>query len=106
MDIDKLKELFRDIKYQTDYMEGSWGDNVMLSRMAREDDISPWSIEELIDKFCKENKINLDEKTCVICNKLFTEFGANPSPVKESGVCCNKCDNEVVIPARMEGLNG
>jgi len=59
----------------------------------------------LIDKFCKENNINLDEKTCVICNKLFTEFGANPSPVKESGVCCNKCDNEVVIPARMEGLN-
>ena len=106
MDIDKLKELFRDIKYQTDYMEGSWGDTSMLSRMALEDDISPWSIEEAIDKFCRENKINLDEKTCVICNKLFTEFGANPSPVKESGVCCNKCDNEVVIPARMEGLNG
>jgi len=106
MDIDKLKELFRDIKYQTDYMEGSWGDTSMLSRMALEDDISPWSIEKAIDKFCRENKINLDEKTCVICNKLFTEFGANPSPVKESGVCCNKCDNEVVIPARMEGLNG
>ena len=105
MDIDKLKVLFKDIKYQTDYMSGSWGDTSMLSRMAREDDISPWAIEELIDKFCKENKINLDEKTCVICNKLFTEFGANPSPVKESGVCCNKCDNEVVIPARMEGLN-
>ena len=106
MDIDKLKELFRDIKYQTDYMEGSWGDTSMLSRMALEVDISPWSIEKAIDKFCRENKINLDEKTCVICNKLFTEFGANPSPVKESGVCCNKCDNEVVIPARMEGLNG
>ena len=106
MDIDKLKELFRDIKYQTDYMEGSWGDTSMLSRMALEDDISPWSIEKAIDKFCRENKINLDEKTCVICNKLFTEFGANPSPVKESGVCCNKCDNEVVIPARREGLNG
>ena len=106
MDIDKLKELFRDIKYQTDYMEGSWGDTSMLSRMALEDDISPWSIEKAIDKFCRENKINLDEKICVICNKLFTEFGANPSPVKESGVCCNKCDNEVVIPARMEGLNG
>ena len=106
MDIDKLKELLKDIKYQTAYMSESWGDNVKLARMAREDEISPWSIEEVIDKFCKENKINLDEKTCVICNKLFTEFGANPSPVKESGVCCKKCDNEVVIPARMEGLNG
>ena len=105
MDINKLKTLLKDIKYQTDYISGSWGDNVMLSRMAREDDISPWSIEEAIDKFCKENKINLDEKTCVICNKLFTEFGANPSPVKESGECCKKCDNEVVIPARMKGLN-
>ena len=106
MDIDKLKELFRYIKNKTDYMEGSWGDTSMLSRMALEDDIIHWSIEKVIDKFCQENKINLDEKTCVICNKLFTEFGANPSPVKESGVCCNKCDNEVVIPARMEGLNG
>ena len=105
MDIDKLKTLLKDIKYQTDYISASWGDNVMLSRMAREDDISPWAIEEAIDKFCKENNIKLDEKTCVICNKLFTEFGANPSPVKESGVCCKKCDNEVVIPARMEGLN-
>jgi len=106
MDIDKLKTLLKDIKYQTDYMSESWGDNVKLARMAREDEISPWSIEEVIDKFCKENKINLDEKTCVICNKLFTEFGANPQPVMKSGVCCKKCDNEVVIPARMEGLNG
>mgnify|MGYP000998209743 CR=1 FL=1 len=64
-----------------------------------------WLNDKELEKFCKENNINLDEKTCVICNKLFTEFGANPQPVKESGVCCNKCDNEVVIPARMEGLN-
>lgn len=106
MDIDKLKALLKDIKYQTDYMSGSWGDTSMLSRMAREDNISPWSIEEQIDKFCKENKINLDEKTCVICKTLFTEFGANPSPVKETGVCCSKCDNEVVIPARLAGMNG
>ena len=58
MDIDKLKKLFRDIKYQTDYMEGSWGDTSMLSRMALEDDISPWSIEELIDWSNGEEETN------------------------------------------------
>ena len=83
MDIDKLKELFKDIKYQTDYMEGSWGDSSMLSRMAREDDISPWSIEKAIDKFCEENNINLDEKTCVICKKLLLSLGLTSTSKRE-----------------------
>ena len=103
---DKLKKLFKDIKYQTEYMTGSWGDSNMLSRMAREDKISPWSIEEEINKFCKENDINLDEKTCVICEKEFTGWGNNPEPIKNKGECCDKCDNEKVIPARLEQLNG
>lgn len=53
---------------------------------------------------------------CCICSKEFDEFekvelagqewiaysGHNPSPVKEEGRCCTKCNFEVVIPARLE----
>ena len=39
---------------------------------------------------------------CVICKSLCdNEYGNNPSPVKKSGVCCDKCNSNIVIPARM-----
>ena len=42
---------------------------------------------------------------CVICKSLCdNEYGNNPSPVKKSGVCCDKCNSNIVIPARM-GMN-
>ena len=47
-----------------------------------------------------------EEKTCVICNEKFTGWGNNPSPIKDEGECCNKCDNEKVIPARVEKMYG
>ena len=46
------------------------------------------------------------EKTCVICNETFKGWGNNPSPIKDEGECCSKCDNEKVIPARMENMYG
>jgi len=49
-----------------------------------------------------DNKI----KVCVICKEEFAGWGNNPSPIKEEGECCDKCDNEKVIPARIEGING
>ena len=60
MEKDIIK-LLKDIKYQTEYMTGSWGDTNMLSQMAREDKISPWSIDGEIDAFVKKYKINLKE---------------------------------------------
>ena len=45
-------------------------------------------------------------KVCVICKEEFTGWGNNPQPIKEEGECCDTCDNEKVIPARMEGLIG
>lgn len=32
---------------------------------------------------------------CCICNKKFEGYGHNPRPIKEKGLCCDKCDNEV-----------
>ena len=40
---------------------------------------------------------------CVICNKEFEEYGNNALPVKE-GRCCDKCNQEQVIPARIDAM--
>ena len=54
-----LKELLKGIQYQTGYMTNSWGDTSMLSQMAIEDRISPWSIESDLEKFAKKYNIKL-----------------------------------------------
>ena len=55
-----LIDLFEDIIYQTGYMTNSWGDTSMLSQMAIEDQISPWSIESEVNKF--KRKYNIIKK--------------------------------------------
>ena len=32
------------------------------------------------------------------------EFGNNPAPLRDKGRCCNECNWELVIPARMLAL--
>lgn len=45
---------------------------------------------------------------CVICGKVLPkgEYGNNPEPVKpfSSGVCCNDCNMDKVLPARLAAL--
>lgn len=59
-----------------------------------------------------ELELKKDEFICCICGVKDT-WGRNPSPVKdkdgnELGLngeeCCEKCDNEVVIPYRLKLL--
>ena len=38
---------------------------------------------------------------CVICFEYFTGWGNNPDPVKNYGDCCNNCNTNVVLPARL-----
>lgn len=38
---------------------------------------------------------------CCICGKEVEEYGNNPWPVKEDGICCSKCNLEKVLPARI-----
>lgn len=39
--------------------------------------------------------------TCEICGELQYGYGNNPQPVVDHGLCCDKCNYEKVIPARM-----
>lgn len=43
---------------------------------------------------------------CVLCGDEIVGFGNNPEPVAsfEEGKCCNRCNNTVVIPARIGRL--
>jgi hypothetical protein len=54
-----LIALLKDITYQTGYMTNSWGDTSMLSQMAIEDQISPWSIEKEVTKFAEKYDLQL-----------------------------------------------
>ena len=47
----------------------------------------------------------LPTRTCCICRNQFIGFGSNPYPVKKRGVCCNRCDETVVIPERFNRIN-
>ena len=40
-----------------------------------------------------------DVKRCSICSRRFTEWGNNAEPVN-SGICCDRCNSNVVIPTR------
>lgn len=42
---------------------------------------------------------------CVICNNDFNGYGNNAQPLKD-GLCCDKCNANKVIPARIFELRG
>ena len=43
----------------------------------------------------------MNKHTCCICGKEFEGYGNNPYPVAEDGVCCDDCNMNKVIPARI-----
>ena len=40
-------------------------------------------------------------KVFCICGKEFTGFGNNPWPIRQSGECCDECNADKVVPARI-----
>jgi hypothetical protein len=52
---------------------------------------------ELRKKFQPDETIK-----CCLCNEIVNEFGNNAEPLIEDGICCNKCNWEKVIPARIK----
>ena len=45
-----------------------------------------------------------ETKKCVICGKEFEGYGNNAEPVAE-GLCCNECNMEMVVPARLQKID-
>lgn len=56
-------------------------------------------IHDYVEEYCEED-------TCVICGGQLDRinenvFGNNPSPVVDTGQCCDECNFSVVVPARL-----
>ena len=39
----------------------------------------------------------MENKECVMCGGDAGEYGNNPAPLHNEGVCCNECNMEVVL---------
>ena len=39
---------------------------------------------------------------CVICQDPYYGYGNNPAPLRDEGSCCDECNMEYVIPARIK----
>lgn len=52
--------------------------------------------------------MELQEKKCCICGKKFVGWGNDPWPVNmdEKARCCDKCNSEKVLPARLAQMFG
>lgn len=43
----------------------------------------------------------MEKKICCICGKEFTGWGNSPYPIKQRGRCCDECNANMVVPARI-----
>lgn len=55
-------------------------------------------------KIRKKNYNMKKKKICCICGKEFEGYGNNPYPLKNEGECCDECNTNFVIPARLAKL--
>ena len=55
---------------------------------------------------CEGRKTKSQCERCVICGKPIFGKGNNPAPFMFKGECCDVCNFNVVIPARMAAAKG
>lgn len=72
-------------------------------------DLSENTLENLFQLFLKDQNIYFknkkelkmeDKKICSICGREFVGFGNNAYPIN-NGICCDGCNSNEVIPARI-----
>ena len=49
----------------------------------------------------------MESYVCCFCGKTFNDWGNNPYPAckDENARCCDDCNNEVVLPARILAMS-
>ena len=66
------------------------------------------SLEDPFDIDYKDIDLDMDNEPtniCCICGKEFAGYGNNPAPYKNTGICCDECNQKYVIPARIKQLH-
>ena len=58
---------------------------------------------EALNKLNEFYRPNPEFPKCVLCKEHFTgtPYGNYPAPIRKCGKCCDKCNHDKVIPARM-----
>lgn len=100
--------------YVNDKFDKWFDDNIDKILIDYKKNISDYSDEELnledVYKYAKEyiyeDYKNTPDFKCCICGSHCYGFGNNPYPVSknENDRCCDDCNSEVVIPARLMNL--
>lgn len=67
--------------------------------------MKPKKSNEKSNKKTNEKSNKKATKRCCLCGGEFEGHGNNPAPLKEGGVCCDKCNIEKVLPARAKLAN-
>ena len=70
------------------------------------EDVEIYSSQTNILPYACEDSSEEEAKVCCICGKEFTGYGNNPYPVCEDGECCDKCNEEKVLPIRLKKIKG
>jgi len=75
----------------------------IIEKMTSNEQMNAW--KEQIAKIDEQFNGRDDMPICCICKgHLNNPYGNNPQPVRKRGKCCDKCNYDKVLPARMGGL--
>ena len=75
----------------------------MISALNEDEQYHEWSEYCVrVDEFSKSG-VEENGKCCICKEFLSNPYGNNPEPVRKRGKCCDKCNYDKVIPARMGG---
>lgn len=48
--------------------------------------------------------MKISEYVCCVCGEKHRGYGNSPAPLKNEGRCCDRCNLEKVLPARIGAL--
>jgi len=74
--------------------------DVRITMMSRKYNQLPSSVEEEFE-FALYFHILYNLELCCLCGRAFVGWGNNPYPCAEKGDCCNDCNRDKVVPARL-----
>lgn len=52
----------------------------------------------------RDEDVSEETYQCVICKGTFNGWGNNPYPIRQDGRCCDQCNQDVVVRARLNGI--
>lgn len=85
VDLEQLENVLKGQLQQVQYLRDSFKDTPENKR------------KRLEDERALANK-------CVLCGAPLEGWGNNPWPLSDRGNCCDECNNEKVIPARLKEI--